>query len=109
MKTFYGVAAAAFALSCVSCLSSGVAAAEQRDTFTIRVSPRGLDLTTEAGRAGFDARVRHAARWACTERGASLEAHQQAMRCTDELRQDARRQVAKRTEGGAQRLASLSR
>lgn len=105
MKTFHRVAAAALALSC---LSAGVASAEQRETFTIRVSPVGLDLNTDAGRAGFDSRVRRAARWACPESGASLEARRQAMRCTDELRQDARRQVARITENGAQRLASLS-
>ena len=106
MKTFHRVAAAALALSC---LSTGAAAAEQRETFTIRISHQGLDLDTAAGRAGFDARVRRAARWACTMRGASLEAYQHAARCTEELRQDARRQLAKRTEGGALRLASLSR
>lgn len=106
MKTFYRVAAAAFVLSC---LPAGVASAESRETFTIRVSHLGLDLQTEAGRAGFDARVRRAARWACLVRGASFEAHQHATRCTDELLQDARRQVAMRTDSGAVRLASLSR
>lgn len=49
-------------LAAFTLLTAGSAAAQD----SIRVSPEGLDLSTRAGAAAFDARVAAAARDACT-------------------------------------------
>lgn len=106
MKTLHRVAAAAFVASCL--FTANVAGADERETFTVRVSHAGLDLRTAAGRASFDARVRRVARWACAPRGASIAYQRDAERCTAELTADAGRQLARRFGDDATRLASLT-
>jgi len=104
MKISTRVAAATLALSC---LSAGAASAADRETFTVRVSQAGLDLHTEAGRRALEARVRRVAGWACLAPANVTDPRLEQKRCTDELLEDAARQVAMRLDGGT-RLASLS-
>lgn len=105
MKTSTRVAAAALALSC---LFAGAASATERERFTVRVSQSGLDLHTEAGRHALEARVRRVASSACVAPATMINARIEQKRCTDELLQDAARQVAMRIDRDT-RLASLSR
>jgi UrcA family protein len=106
MKTSHHAAIAAAALSCLFAAVPSIAAAAERDPVQVKVSARGLDLHTEAGRRTLEARIVRAAHAACIPTGATLEMRLDAQRCFREMREDGTRQLAALT-GDDVRLAAL--
>lgn len=106
MKNFASVAAAASALF----ISAPAAAQAPAQSGSVIIPTTGLDLDTPAGRRSLDARIRAAARDACTASPADLSAQNRADRCRADLIAAARVQrdimLAARGGGGAGMLAA---
>lgn len=95
MKTSHHAAIAAAALSCLFAVVPGNAApAAEREPVLVKVSAKGLDLHSEAGRRTFEARIVRAAHAACIPTGATLEMRLDAQRCFREMRDDGTRKLA---------------
>lgn len=90
MKVMFGVAAAALLAAC----PLSPVSAQARQPVTARVSSAGLDLSTPAGRAILDARVRGAIRQSCGQPGRDLVENAAVRRCSREMASDAVRQMA---------------
>lgn len=101
---------AACAAALTLALMPVVANAEpERVAVTARIAVRDLDLYSRAGKASFDARVRHAASLRCGVAGRDLLARRDMQRCRDEMLDNARVRLAALTTSHPVELAALPR
>ncbi len=87
MKLFISVASAAIVGACL--FSTAATASSARDPVSVRVSRAGLDLTSDAGRAALQRRLRSAIASACAPRSGGLDALADSQRCRKEMTADA--------------------
>ncbi len=106
MKLFSRAASAAILGACLC--SAGASASPAREPVSVRVSYAGLDMTSAAGRAAFQRRLRSAIASACEPRSAGLKAIADAQQCRQEMTADAGVKVAAILGRQGTQLASIS-
>jgi UrcA family protein len=108
MKTSNHAAFAAAALSCLFAAAVPTAAsASEREPVQVRVSTKGLDLHTDAGRRALEKRIVRAAQAVCVPQGATLDMRLDAMRCFNEIRADGANKLVALAGRQDVRLASV--
>lgn len=105
MKLFISVASAAILGACL--VSASASASPVREPVSVRVSRAGLDLTSDAGRAAFQRRLRSAIASACQPRSGGLNAIADARQCRQEMDADAGVKMAAMLGRGGTQLASI--
>jgi len=105
MKLFNSVVSAAILGACL--FSAGASASAVREPVSVRVSHRGLDLTSDAGRTAFQHRLQSAIASACQPRTNGLDALADARQCRQEMTDDARVKFAAILGRNGTQLASI--
>jgi UrcA family protein len=99
---------AAFAAIASVCLVSA-ASAQDRDPVAAHVRYADLNLSTAAGRAELQVRIRGAAEAACPDMAGTLEQKIDSQRCRNEMLKDGATQIARLTAPSDQRVALADR
>jgi UrcA family protein len=105
MNSRSNAALAAIAFACLTQIAAP-SAAQDRETVSARVLYADLDLSSQAGRATFESRVRRAAMRVCDVDTRDLAAMGDATRCRGEVVASGRRQMAALIANPEMRVAS---